>query len=55
MIKAPIVFEDDNIPQAPSAMSRGGQGWYRPPLTARKTDKKSENLRLKRRNNPLPI
>jgi hypothetical protein len=53
VIKSPVVFEDDNIPQAPVIGSGGG--WFRAPLTNRKPEKKTENLRLKRRNNPLPI
>jgi len=37
VIKSPVVFEDEHIPQAPTqSLAGGGQGWFRPPLTARK-------------------
>ena len=48
------MFEDDNIPQAPQ-MGNTGAGWFRAPLSNRKTQKKCDNIRLKRRNNPLPM
>jgi hypothetical protein len=36
VIKSPVVFEDDNIPQVP-VVATGGGGWFRAPLTNRKT------------------
>lgn len=53
VIKSPVMFQDDNIPQAPQLGT--GAGWFRAPLSNRKTQKKGDNLRLKRRNNPLPM
>ena len=45
------MFEDDSIPKAPITQSK----WVQPPLTGKDRTKKSEQIRLKKRNNPLPL
>lgn len=46
------MFVDDNIPAISTTTMTHS---FRPPLTNRKVQRKGQNLRLKKRNNPLPM
>ncbi len=46
-----MVFEEQIIPQAQITQTQ----WFKAPLTIKGRDKKTENIRLKRKNNPNPI
>ena len=46
-----MVFEDDMIPKAELATG----AWNQAPLTGKEKGKKSEHIRLKKKNNPTPL
>ncbi len=45
------MFEDESIPKAPITQNK----WMQTPLTGKDRSKKNEQIRLKKRNNPLPL
>ena len=53
VVQQPKVFEDDVIPQVPLTYTTPHR--FNPTRTSRPKDKKSDNLRLKRLNNPAPV
>lgn len=46
-----MMFEDESIPKAQITQNK----WMQAPLTGKDKSKKNEQLRLKKRNNPLPL
>ena len=46
-----MMFEDEGIPKAPLQQNH----WMKTPLTGKEKTKKNEQLRLKKRNNPMPL
>ena len=50
VVKAPVIFEEE-IPQAQITQTQ----WLQAPLTVKGRDKKTENIRLKRKNNVNPL
>lgn len=49
--KSPLIFEDEIIPKAETAT----RAWVQTPLTGRERNRRNENIRLKRQNNPCPL
>lgn len=51
VVKSPMMFEDDVIPQAQIAETH----WLGAALTHKGRDHRNDNIRLKRKNNPTPM
>lgn len=52
MVKAPIVFEDEVIPQVQINQTQ----WLQHPLSNKyRGERKNDNIRLKRKGNPNPL
>jgi hypothetical protein len=51
MVKAPMVFEEEIIPQAQITQTQ----WLQAPLTMKVREKRPDNIRLKRKNNVNPL
>jgi hypothetical protein len=51
VVKSPMMFEDDVIPQAQITETH----WLGAALTHKGRDHKNDNIRLKRKNNPTPM
>ena len=51
VVKAPLVFEEEIIPQAPVTQTQ----WLQAPLSGRGKEKRQDNIRLKRKHNVNPL
>jgi hypothetical protein len=51
VVKAPMLFEEEIIPQAQITPTQ----WLQAPLTVKCKDKKNENIRMKRKTNVNPL
>lgn len=51
VVKAPMLFEEEIIPQAPLNQTQ----WFQAPLTVKVREKKTENIRLKKKSNVSPL
>lgn len=50
-MKPPMIFEDDMIPQAQVNQTQ----WLHTPIPNRYKDRRNDNIRLKKKNNPNPM
>ncbi len=52
VIKSPMTFDDEIIPK----VEMSNVSWVQPPLTGReRTTRRNEHIRLKKKNNPVPL
>ncbi len=51
VIKTPMNFDDEVIPK----VEMSNAAWVQAPLTGRDKNRRNQHIRLKKRNNPVPL